>query len=53
MSMISKAGLKDADADKVHNIIKEASKQSEYYKSEEKKLDAVKEKVEKYKRRVE
>ena len=39
LSMISKAGMKDADAQKVHDTIIKHSKNSEYFKSEEQKLD--------------
>ena len=50
---IHKAGLETVDKDKIHNIIKEASKSSEFYKSEEKKLSEVKEKCKRYKETVE
>ena len=45
LSMISKAGLGNIDADKVHQVIKEASKHSEFFKTEEEKLDAVRDKI--------
>lgn len=39
--------------DKAKEIIKQASKNSEYFKSEEEKLEVVKDKVAKYRERVE
>lgn len=50
---IHKAGLEDVDKDKVHRIIKDISKHSEYYKQEEEKLNAVKEKVQRYMEKAE
>lgn len=41
---IHKAGLESVDKERVHAIIQEASKSSEFYKNEEKKLNEVKEK---------
>ncbi len=49
---VHKAGLEKVDKDKIHAIITEASKQSEFYKSEEKKLNEVKEKCKRYQERV-
>ena len=53
LSVNSKAGLEKIDHKKVHQIIQENSKHTEFFKSEEEKLEAVKEKVAKYKERVE
>lgn len=50
---VHKAGLESVDKDKVHAIIQEASRSSEFYKSEEKKLNEVKEKCRRYQERVE
>ena len=50
---VHKAGLETVDKDKIHAIIQEASKSSEFYKSEEKKLNEVKEKCKRYQERVE
>ena len=48
----SKAGLESIDKEKIHQIILDASKTSEFYKSEEKKLSEVKERCRRYKAKV-
>ena len=53
LSVNSKAGLTHIDQQKVHQVIQEATRHSEYFKSEEEKLEAVKDKVSKYRERVE
>lgn len=45
--------MNNIDFHKVSKVIKEASKNSEFYKFEEEKLEEVKKKVVKYKERVE
>ncbi|CAI2364410.1 unnamed protein product [Moneuplotes crassus] len=48
----SKAGLENVDTNRINNIIMECSKGSEYHKSEQKRLNEVKEKVTRYKQKV-
>lgn len=50
---IHKAGLESVDKEKLHQVITEASKNSDFFKSEEKKLGEVKEKCKRYQDRVE
>ena len=45
LSVNSKAGLNNIDHQRVHKVIQDASKHSEFFKSEEEKLDAVRDKV--------
>ena len=49
----TKAGLEGCDASRIAKIIKSASKNSEYYKTEERRMQVVKEKVSKYKSKIE
>ena len=49
----TKAGLENCDASRIAKIIKSASKNSEYYKTEERRMQVVKEKVSKYKAKIE
>ena len=50
---VHKAGLEGVDKDKVHEVITNASKGSNYYNQEEEKLNDVKKKVEMYMAKVE
>ena len=47
-----KAGLENVDTTKIAKVIKNASKNSEFYKTEERRLAVVKEKLEKYKAKI-
>ena len=49
----AKAGQEDVDHAKIAKVIKGTSKNSEYYKTEERRLMVVKEKVDKYKGKIE
>ena len=49
----SKAGLECVDTTKIARVIKNVSKNSEYYKTEERRMAVVKEKVAKYKAKIE
>ncbi|CDW79370.1 dna polymerase iv kappa [Stylonychia lemnae] len=49
---IHKAGLEEVDKDMIHKVIQEASKTSEFYKQEEKKLNEVKERCKRYQEKV-
>ena len=52
-SVNHKSGMDKEAHDKAKQIIEESSKNSDFYKSEEKKLESVRDKVAKYKERVE
>ena len=48
----TKAGLENCDTSRIARVIKSATKNSEYQKTEERRMAVVKEKVMKYKQKI-